>query len=301
MRFAFTDDQLAFRDAVRELLEKECTPAHVRAAWTNDTGRVPGLWDKLAEMGVVGMLVPEAKGGLGLSLVDLVLILEETGRCALPEPIVESAAFGLPFLDRADIVVSVAHSLVPWADTVDVIITNAGQFRREAVELVAHTSVDGARRLFEVQGTPQPLDGQPLWDSFTRAVIGTAAQQCGLAQRMLDLSAEYAKERRQFGVPIGSFQAVKHHLANARIALEFARPLVYRAAATLDPAHASMAKAKADEAALVTAKAALQCHGAIGYTTEYDLHLYMKRSWALARSSGDRRLHLDRVANAILH
>ncbi len=301
MRFAFTDDQLAFRDAVRELLEKECTPAHVRAAWTNDTGRVPGLWDKLAEMGVVGMLVPEAKGGLGLSLVDLVLILEETGRCALPEPIVESAAFGLPFLDRADIVVGVAHSLVPWADTVDVIITNAGQFRREAVELVAHTSVDGARRLFEVQGTPQPLDGQPLWDSFTRAVIGTAAQQCGLAQRMLDLSAEYAKERRQFGVPIGSFQAVKHHLANARIALEFARPLVYRAAATLDPAHASMAKAKADEAALVTAKAALQCHGAIGYTTEYDLHLYLKRSWALARSSGDRRLHLDRVANTILH
>ena len=98
MRFAFTDDQLAFRDAVRELLEKECTPAHLRTAWTNDTGRVPGLWDKLAEMGVVGMLVPEAKGGLGLTLVDLVLILEETGRCALPEPIVETAAFGLPFL-----------------------------------------------------------------------------------------------------------------------------------------------------------------------------------------------------------
>ena len=96
MRFAFTDDQLAFRDAVRELLEKECTPAHVRAAWTNDTGRVPGLWDKLVDMGVVGMLAPEASGGLGLTMVDLVLILEETGRCALPEPIVETAAFGVP-------------------------------------------------------------------------------------------------------------------------------------------------------------------------------------------------------------
>jgi len=300
MRFSFTDDQIAFRDAVRELLEKECTSAHLRDAWTNSTGRIPGLWDKLAEMGVVGLLVPEASGCLGLTMVDLVLILEETGRCALPEPIVESAAFGLPFLGRADIGVGVAHSLVPWADTVDVIITNEGQFARDEVELVARPSVDGSRRLFEVRGTPIHLDGQPLWDSFTRSVIGTAAQQCGLAQRMLDLTAEYAKERRQFGAPIGSFQAVKHHLANARIALEFARPLVYRAAATLDPVHAGMAKSKADEAALVAAQAALQCHGAIGYTTEYDLHLYMKRAWVLARAAGDARFHRNRVGAAIL-
>ena len=300
MRFAFTEDQLAFRDAVRDLLNSECTPAHLRDAWTNSTGRIPGLWDKLAEMGVVGLLVPEASGGLGLTMVDLVLILEETGRCALPEPIVESAAFGLPFLDRTDIVVGVAHSLVPWADTVDVIITNVGQFERDAVELVARPSVDGSRRLFEVRGTPKHLDGQPLWDAFTRAVIGTAAQQCGLAQRMLDLTAEYTKERRQFGVPLGSFQAVKHQLANARIALEFARPLVYRAAATLEPVHAAMAKSKADQAALETARAALQCHGAIGYTTEYDLHLYMKRAWALARSAGDAQFHRNRVGAAIL-
>jgi alkylation response protein AidB-like acyl-CoA dehydrogenase len=179
-------------------------------------------------------------------------------------------------------------------------VTAAGEFERVAVDLVPHTSVEGARRLFEVRGTPIATDGRAMTGAFDRAVVGLAAQQCGLAQRMLDLSADYAKERRQFGVPIGSFQAVKHHLANARIALEFARPLVYRAAATLVPAHASMAKAKADEAALVTAKAALQCHGAIGYTTEYDLHLYMKRAWALARSEGDRRFHLDRVAETIL-
>jgi alkylation response protein AidB-like acyl-CoA dehydrogenase len=300
MRFAFTDDQLGFRDAVRDLLEKECTPAHVRAAWTNSTGRVPGLWDKLAEMGVIGMLAPEGSGGLGLTMVDLVLILEETGRCALPEPIVETAAFGVPFLDRVDLTVTADHSFVPWADTVDVIITAAGRFERDAVELVAHPSVDGSRRLFEIIGTPAPVDGDAVSAAFNRAVVGAAAQQCGLAQRMLDMTAEYTKERRQFGVPIGSFQAVKHHLANARIALEFARPLVYRAAATGVPVHASMAKARADEAALTTAKAALQCHGAIGYTTEYDLHLYMKRAWGLARSKGDRRYHLDQVGNAIL-
>ncbi len=300
MRFSFSDDQIAFRDAVRELLEKECTPAHVRAAWTNDTGRVPGLWAKLAEMGVIGMLAPEPAGGLGLTMVDLVLILEETGRGALPEPIVETAAFGVPLLGRADLTVATGSPFVAWADTADVVMTSAGRFERGAMELIPHPSVDGARRLFEVRGTGQAQSPDALAAAFDRGAIGTAAQQCGLAQRMLDLTAEYAKERRQFGVPIGSFQAVKHHLANARIALEFARPLVYRAAATLDPAHVSMAKSKADEAALTTAKAALQCHGAIGYTTEYDLHLYMKRAWVLARSMGDGRFHRTRVGATIL-
>jgi alkylation response protein AidB-like acyl-CoA dehydrogenase len=300
VRFAFTDDQVAFRDAVRELLEKECSPAHVRAAWTNATGRVPGLWEKLAAMGVVGMLAPDERDGLGLTMVDLVLILEETGRCAAPEPIVETAAFGVPLLHRTDLTVAAGSELVPWADPAGVIVTAAGRFEAGAVELVACPSVDGARRMFEVRGTPVPVADDALAAAFDRGVIGTAAQQCGLAQRMLDLTAGYARERRQFGVPIGSFQAVKHHLANARIALEFARPLVYRAAATLDPVHASMAKCKADEAALVTARAALQCHGAIGYTTEYDLHLYMKRAWVLARSMGDGRLHRKRIGAAIL-
>jgi alkylation response protein AidB-like acyl-CoA dehydrogenase len=300
MRFGFTDDQLAFRDAVRDLLEQECTPAHVRTAWTNETGRIPGLWDKLVEMGVIGMLAPEGTGGLGLTMVDLVLILEETGRYALPEPIVETAAFGVPLLGRADLTIAAEHAVVPWADTADVIVTLAGRFERDAVDLVRRSSVDGARRMFEVHGSPTSVAGDARSAAFNRGVVGTAAQQCGLAQRMLDLTADYTKERRQFGVPIGSFQAVKHHLANARIALEFARPLVYRAAATLEPTHTSMAKSKADEAALTTARAALQCHGAIGYTTEYDLHLYMKRAWVLARSMGDGRFHRDRVGTAIL-
>jgi alkylation response protein AidB-like acyl-CoA dehydrogenase len=152
--------------------------------------------------------------------------------------------------------------------------------------------------LFEVAGDASPVDG--IAAAFDRGVLGTAAQQCGLADRMLELTVAYVKERQQFGVPVGSFQAVKHHLANARLALEFARPLLYRAAVTLDPVHVSMAKRKADDAALVTAGVALQCHGAIGYTTEYDLHLFMKRSWALARSWGDAAWHRDRVRRAIL-
>jgi alkylation response protein AidB-like acyl-CoA dehydrogenase len=298
MKFAFTDDQLAFRDGMRALLEQECTPAHVRDAWANATGRVPGLWSKLHNMGVVGMLGPVDAGGLGLTMVDLVLLLEETGRFAVPEPIVETAAFGVPLLGRTDLTVATGHRFVPWADTADVIITSEGRFDRETTELHPHPSVDSARRLFEVHGTAQPV--ADLDRAGDRGIVGIAAQQCGLAERMLELTVGYAKERQQFGVPIGSFQAVKHHLANARLALEFARPLVYRAAATLEPAHVSMAKAKADEAALTAARASLQCHGAIGYTTEYDLHLYMKRSWALARTWGDARWHRNRVGSVIL-
>jgi alkylation response protein AidB-like acyl-CoA dehydrogenase len=297
MRFAFTDDQLAFRDGLRALLEQECTPAHVRDAWTNPTGRVPGLWEKLVALGLTSVLVHDWRGGFGLEYPDLVLLLEETGRFAVPEPIVETAAGLGPLLVQTDIDVAVGDTLVPWADSARLIHTARGVHDPTAVELIARPSVDGARRLFEVRGPAEPFDSVAV---FERITLGVAAQQCGLADRMIELTVDYAKERQQFGVPIGSFQAVKHHLANARLALEFARPLVYRAAATLEPAHISMAKAKADEAALTSARAALQCHGAIGYTTEYDLHLYMKRSWALARSWGDARWHRDRVGTAIL-
>jgi len=306
MHFAFSDEQLAIRDATRDLLANECTPMHVRAAWTNGTGRVPGLWDHLSEMGVVGMLAPESAGGLGLTFVDLVLVLEETGRFAVPEPIVETAAWGVPLLGRADLTVAAGEFWIPWADTADLIFTAEGRYERAEVTLTPRPSVDGARRLFEVTGTAAPVDGSEVIAAYDRGVCGIAAQQCGLADRMLEMTADYVRERKQFGVPVGSFQAVKHHLANARIALEFARPLLYRAAASIaagDPdtaVHASMAKAKADAAARESARAALQCHGAIGYTTEYDLHLFMKRSWALARSWGDTKFHHGRVARAIL-
>ncbi|MFM7062170.1 MAG: acyl-CoA dehydrogenase family protein, partial [Actinomycetes bacterium] len=123
---------------------------------------------------------------------------------------------------------------------------------------------------------------------------------------MLDITVLYATERQQFGVPIGSFQAVKHHLADASLAVEFAQPLVLRAANSLalgDPdaaAHVSMAKAKASEAAKGAVATSLQVHGAIGYTVEYDLHLYMKRAWALAVEAGDAEFHRSRVRSFLL-
>ncbi|NDH11859.1 MAG: acyl-CoA dehydrogenase, partial [Actinobacteria bacterium] len=140
-----------------------------------------------------------------------------------------------------------------------------------------------------------------------RAALGTAAQCIGVARRLLEATVEYVGERHQFGKPVGSYQAVKHHLANVKIALDFAAPLVYRAAWSVahddDPVtrgrDVSMAKAQASEAVDLAARQALQCHGAIGYTFEYDLQLWLKRAWTLAATHGDVRFHRDRVAAAI--
>lgn len=297
------------RDAVRAFLEKECPPKVVRDAWTNDTGR-SGLWSRLGEMGVLGVLAPEAQGGFGGDYLDLVLLLEETGRAALPEPIVEHAAVGVPLLNDAraaaagDVTITVAppSGLVPYADSADLVLLGSRFVEPGTLELRRHESVDGSRHLFAIADRLASIN----LASLDRAALGVAAQLVGLADHMLTTTVDYAKERKQFGVPIGSFQAVKHHLSNVALALEFARPLVYRAAWSMAQqeddrsVHVAMAKARASEAALLAGRVALQVHGAIGYTTEYDLHLWMKRAWALAASWGDSAWHHARVGRAIL-
>ena len=321
MRFAFTDDQLAFRDAVRDLLANECPPAVVRAAWENADGRSGGVRGALAEMGVLGAGASEEQGGLGFSVLDLVLITEETGYAALPEPFVEHAVVAVPALADAsaaaagELLVTAAlggAAFVPYAASADLLLAEEDDalvvVPGAGLQVRPETSVDGSRRLAWVEwDTAETIgDADALGAAFDRGVLGTAAQLVGLTHRMLDITVAYVKEREQFGVPIGSFQAVKHHLADARIALDFARPLVYRAAWSLaecEPdasVHVSMAKALASDAATLTAEKTLQCHGAMGYSFEYDLHLYMKRAWTLAASWGDAAWHRARVGRAIL-
>lgn len=337
MRFAFTDDQLLFRDTVRDLLAKECSPEHVRYCWVNDNGEVREVWNALAEMGVLGLTVPEDHGGLGMDELDLVLVLEETGRVALPEPIVETAAVAAPLLAevgddalRDEWLPRIASGqsmvtmgligtpFVLFADVADLIVLERGDrlfaVPRERCTLTRQPSVDGARRLFEVDWHREDeidlVNGPDGWHAvnaaFDRGALGTAAQLLGLADRMLEMTVGYVKEREQFGVPIGSFQAIKHHLADALLALEFARPVVYNAASSMANGldtrsrDVSMAKCFASDAASKVAATALQCHGAIGYTVEYDLHLWMKRTWALAASWGDAAYHRNRVGLSIL-
>ncbi len=337
MQFIFEEEQLLFQDSFRNFLQKECTPDKVRALWDTETGRSPELWAKLAEMGVLGLLAPEAHGGLGMSEVDLVLLLEETGRVALPEPVLETAAVGIPLLRdlgatalaerwlpaaaAGEAILTVGHAanpLVTDAHVADLLLMQSGDeihaVESDRVELERQPCNDGARRLFRVSWSPSSetcvASGAEaerlLAATLDRGALASAAQQLGLGHQMVKLAVDYACEREQFGKAIGTFQAIKHMLASVQVRLEFARPVVYRAASSVaadaaDRALAvSHAKAAASEAAVLAAKTALQVHGAIGYTWEVDLHMWMKRAWALDQAWGTRAWHRARIADAIL-
>ncbi|MEM9203807.1 MAG: acyl-CoA dehydrogenase family protein [Actinomycetota bacterium] len=326
MRFSFTDEQDMFRDTVRELFADRCPPEAVRASWDNADGRVDGLWSALAEMGVLAMLAPESAGGLAMNEVDLVRILEEAGYAGVPEPVMEHAAVAVPALAEADsplldaavtgestVTVALGAGPVVAAGVADAIVHRDGASLQAATEWrsEAVTSIDQSRRLSTLVdvNAAQPLGGADAARAYDRAVLGTAAQAIGIARRLLDATVAYVAERHQFGKPVGSYQAVKHQLADVKIAVDFATPLVYRAAWTV--AHpedhdmlarardVSMAKAQASDAVDLAARKALQCHGAIGYTFEYDLQLWLKRGWALAAAYGDARQHRDRVADIL--
>jgi alkylation response protein AidB-like acyl-CoA dehydrogenase len=330
MDFGFQERQLEFRAQLRALTDKTCTAADIREAWASESGWSRVRWAALAEMGVVGLTVPDAFGGLGLGLVDLVLLLEEAGRSGLPEPLLETTALGVPALLGAgerteswltkvaagEAVIAVGTDqmkAVPGAAAADLLLLELGSelhavAAAETVR-VPVASLDGARSLAAVSFEPSPatllFSGEDafrvLGSLHDRAAMGTGAVLLGVADRLITMTAAYALDRIQFGVPIGSFQAVKHHLANALIRLEFARPAVYRAAWSLDngdpdaSSHSSMAKALASDAATGAARIALQVHGAIGYTWEHDIHLWMKKAWALSAAWGDAPSHRARV------
>lgn len=336
VQFDFSEDQRMFRDNLRTFLEKECTPELIRKLWDTDTGRSTELWAKLAELGILGMLVPEEHGGLGMNEVDLVLLLEETGRAALAEPIVETAAVAAPLLAEVggdwaaewlpkiaggEAIVTLGHGLSPVVADAHVagllLIERDGALHavaRDQAELTPQACSDASRRLFTVgfaasEATEVARGDQAarlLRAATDRGALAVAAQMVGMSHRMVEIAVEYAKQREQFGKPIGSFQAIKHMLATVQVKTEFARPLVYRAAHSI--AHdtpnrsvdVSQANAAASEAANLAAKTTLQVHGAIGYTWEVDLHLWMKRAWALESAWGSRRFHRRRIAEAVL-
>jgi alkylation response protein AidB-like acyl-CoA dehydrogenase len=317
MHFAFTQDQLDIRAAVAEALAAECTPDVVRKSWE---APVDALWHLLSSLGVLGINAPEALGGLALGPTEWVGILEESGRVALPAPLVDAIA-AIPFLveageeelvqrivaGEARVCLFSAGELAPGADRADLILELDGDKVAALVDpqLTPQQTLDGSRRLFAVDGDRRLLEGD-AHAVRARATLATAAQLLGLGTRVVEMAVGYAKERRQFGKPIGSFQAVQHHLVNARLSLQFAAPLVYRAAWSLqqqDPdtvLHVSMAKIYASEAARQAARTSLQVHGAIGYTFEFDLHLWMKRIWALASAWGDPSQHRNLAARSVL-
>ena len=319
MRFALDDDREALRSAARDLLSGLCPPAAVRAAWTQAPD--PALWQALADVGALAVLVPEADGGLGLDETYLVPIVVEAGRAALPHPLTATAMVAAPLgvvgpIVTTDLGVTGAagtDAVVPAATFADAFLLTSRRglrlYEAHEVDVEPVDTVDASRHCARVRprtsGVTVTEDRDAVSLAFDRGTLGTAAELLGLSRAMLELTVAYARQREQFGVPIGSFQAVKHHLANARLQIEFAGPAVLYAAYAVahgqPDASRSVSQAKwlAGAAAMVTGRAALQCHGAVGYTTEHDLHLFLKRSWALMRSWGTADFHADRVSGSI--
>lgn len=318
---------------VRDLLGDLCQPADLRRLMASGEARDEGRWSSIVEMGLAGALVPEIEGGLGLNAIDFVQVAEACGYACLPEPLVENTGVALPLLAAlfpdtpvqqsaltGEITVALGHPsnlLVADADT-------AGAFilvEEEAVHLVgpdkvrltAQPGMDPFRRLFTVDYDARDaiasvsLDraADALDEAFESGALFAAAQLLGIAQRCVDLAVAYAKERHQFGKPVGSYQAIKHHLATVQVRIEFARPVLYAAAARSDSdlytrARVSHAKLSAAEAADLAARTAIQVHGAMGYSWEVDVHFFLKRAIALENWWGGPSLHRARAAERML-
>ena len=297
MDFRLTEDQITFSETVRDYLAGTHGPDVLRRLDV-EGGRDPAIWRSLVEMGLTGLLVPEEHGGLGMGLVEAALIALECGRACVAEPLVDTAFVAVPWLlsggetaDMAAIVagdrrVALPHAINPWVADGDG---------------AALDSVDPLRRLV---AAPAVVSDDP--HLLNLAALMSAAQLVGIAEAMLDQAVEYAKVRTQFGQPIGGFQAIKHQLASCSVAIEFARPVLLRAANAMQqglasaPVHVSHAKVAATDAATLTSETAIQVHGAMGYTYEVDLHFWMKRSWALSGAWGSRAFHMKRIDDAVI-
>lgn len=331
MDFTFSEDQLLFQESVRDFLVNEITAEKIRELWNTESGRSDELWGQLAELGLTGITVPTEFGGLGMDALDFVLLAQECGYVALPEPLVHIALVSVPLLQdiggelaaqwlpgiaagEARVVVGLEQNLLAEdAHVADLLLLQKNgvihALTPEQVQLRHNESVDPSRKLYAVEfesSNPVCEDPVVINACLNRGALGHAAQALGLAQRMVDLSVQYTSERQQFGKPIGTFQAVKHHMANVAVRLEYARAPVARAAYALAQGlstadeNVSHAKLVACEAANLAAKNCIQVHGAMGYTWEVDLHIFMKKAWALASSYGDAGYHKQRIEQFIL-
>ena len=306
MRFVLSADQRDFAAALDALVSAS-DPVDVARAWADgDTGPGLKLWSRLAEQGVTSLATDA-------SAVEVCVAFEVLGRHAVPGPWVESAAYLPLALGHAiEGVATVAHPPhVPFALDADVadrvyVVGDEGIGEAESAELVR--SVDPTRRQFRVVSTGSTTEMAlstetcDLERAFDLAVLATGAQLLGCGERLLADSVVYVKQRRQFGREIGSYQAIKHRLADVRIALDFARPLVWGAALAPDETLArdvSAAKVACADAAYLASRAALQVHGAVGYTQELDLSLWITKVRALVGAWGTPAFHRARVLEAL--
>lgn len=374
MDFGFSEEQEMLRDSAREFLAGECPITYVREMMEDERGFSDEQWKKMAALGWTGLIVPEEFGGAGLSMVDMVVVLEEMGRMVMPGPFFASAILGgvaidlggtaeqrqsyLPRLAAGELRASLAQveESGRW-DAAGIAMpagASGGEYHLRGTKLFVHDAhnadvlvvpartvgagedgitlflvdsgpgvstrvlktMDQTRKLCEVEfdvrvGADSVLgaagNGWSLLDRVVdRAKVALCAEMCGGAQRVLDMSVEYAKVREQFGKPIGSFQAIQHKCADMMVKVESAKSATYYAAWAVandvPEAHlaACMAKAYCSDAFRDVAGDGIQVHGGIGFTWEHDMHLYFKRAKGSEVTFGDATWNRELVAQEVL-
>ncbi len=376
MNFGFNDEQELLRSTARKFFENECGSDTVRRLMETPEGISPDLWTKIAEQGWLGLVFPEAYDGMGLGLVDLVVLMEEMGRAVVPGPYFSTVLLGglavleagseaqkkewLPKIAAGDKRVALAW-MEPSAQLGPAGVTltateKGGRYTLSGTKLFVHDAhtadalvvaartrpgagaegvslfllprdtsglrvtllptMDQTRKLCEVTCADATVGADallgaagagwaPLGRVLDRATVALCAEMCGGAQKVLDMTVEYAKIRQAFGRPIGSYQGVKHRAADMLVDVENGKSITYYAAWALDegaaeaPLAVSMAKAYVSDAFRRVAAAGIQLHGGIGFTWEHDLHLYFKRAKGSEFTFGDATHHRERVAQLV--
>jgi alkylation response protein AidB-like acyl-CoA dehydrogenase len=326
MNFDYTDDQQAIRSTARDFLTARFKPEKLREL--AEAGEYDeAIWREIAELGWPGIFIDEGHGGQELGQVELTIVQEELGYALAPTPFFSNAAAGLAIAhggtdEQRDRwlpgiasgeglgtvgVASDGPALVPDADTaaVIVLVENDAATAYEAASVQAEPvdTIDSTRRFFRVEanGGGEALEGD-VEAALQRIQVALAAELVGVAQRAMEMAVEYAKDRQQFGRPIGAYQAVSHRCAQMLLETESARACTLYASWAADhepeslPLAASMAKAYASDAGWRVTASALQVHGGIGFTWEHDLHFFLKRARTDGALFGSAREHRDRVA-----
>ncbi|MDG2352820.1 MAG: acyl-CoA/acyl-ACP dehydrogenase [Acidimicrobiales bacterium] len=338
MHFAPTEQQEQFASNIASILEKECSSEALQSAGETSSGCINGLWETLSETGLMGIAIPEKFGGLGMGSPDLIFILEEFGRSACSEPVAEHAAVAAPLIARwsqnemtKEILEESATGsrkltvgapmdgrVVSVEKSDMILLSKENELHVVPTNEILHTpmtSIDPRYKTSVIEWSPSPqtlISENPdaIEDMINRGALSAAVQAVGVAQKLLDMTVSYVSERKQFGKPVGTNQAVKHHCSDMAIAVEFARPLVQVASWAIDnersptenftvSGEVSAAKALASEAVELACRSALQCHGAIGYTVEHDLQIWLKRGWILASAWGDALFHRRRLGEIL--
>ncbi|WP_029144868.1 acyl-CoA dehydrogenase family protein [Microbacterium luticocti] len=316
MRFLPTEEQSALAEAIDDIV-RGAGGADVARAWASgDTAPGLALWAQLTELGLPALRIPEAQGGLDAGLSDLVIAFERLGYHGVPGPYLETIALLPALVDdevRRDLVsgalataavTGVSPAALDAAVSAHRFIVTDGAIAPAAIaEETSSLAMTRRLALLQPSGTSWPVERAALSTALDEAALAAAAYLVGAGERLLAEAVEYAGVREQFGRRIGEFQALKHQLADVRVALSFARPLVWAAALdTAAPTRArdiSAAKVAASDAATLAARVSLQVHGAIGYTAEHALHIWLGLVPALVGVWGTVRFHRSRVARSL--